>query len=87
MVQGDWKCLGSTGTWVLSLARNSGLRIWHLLQLWLRWQILLRSDPQPQGAPYSICLQAAEKKKKKKKEKLSTETWEGEEQDLLYTAF
>ena len=56
--------LGSTETQVPSPAGHSGLKIWRLLQLRLRSQQGLKSDPWP-GT--SMCHGVTKKEKKKKK--------------------
>ena len=61
VAQWDWQHLGSTGMQVQSLARHHGLRI-PLLQLQLRWQLQLGSDPWPRN---SVCFFGWPKKEKK----------------------
>ena len=64
-VQWDQWHLGSTETQVPSPAGHSGLKIWRLLQLRLRSQLGLKSDPWP-GT--SMCHGVTKKEKKKKRQ-------------------
>ena len=60
VAQWDWQHLGSTGMQVQSLAQHHGLRI-PLLQLQLRWQLQLGSDPWPRN---SVCFFGVAEKRK-----------------------
>ena len=63
IVQEDWRCLGSTGMQVQSLAGHSGLKIWHCCSCGFGGSHSSSLIPDP-GTPH-----AARQTKKKKKTK------------------
>lgn len=63
MAQRDQRCLGNNGVQVLSLARHSGLRIWHCHTCGFGHNCGSDLIPGP-GTPYTM---GWPKKKKKKK--------------------